>query len=97
MLYTSELTGKSFSTEKECKEYESKIIKEQQEKREKAERLAREKDLDKKELECAKDDLDKALDRYNELKKEYYKKYGSISSGYHISSDGFFDLLSNIW
>ena len=94
MKYYSEITNKTYNTEKECIEAEQAIVKAREEKKAKKEKLPKER------AESAKIGGEKrtarvrALEDYREEVQKFVKDYGSYHMSYSSKSPlSLFDML----
>lgn len=86
MKYYSEITNRTYNTEKECIEAEQAIIKAREEKKAKEERLSKERAERAKIVDEKRIAYVKALEDYREEVQKFVKDYGSYHMSYNSKS-----------
>ena len=94
MKYYSEITNRTYNTEKECIEAEQAIIKAREEKKAKEEKLSKERAERAKIVDEKRIAYVKALEDYREEVQKIVKDYGSYHMSYSSKSPlSLFDML----
>ena len=94
MKYYSEITNRTYNTEKECIEAEQSIIKAREEKKAKEEKLSKERAERAKIVDEKRIAYVKALEDYREEVQKFVKDYGSYHMSYSSKSPlSLFDML----
>ena len=94
MKYYSEITNRTYNTEKECIEAEQAIIKAREEKKAKEEKLSKERAERAKSVDEKRIAYVKALEDYREEVQKFVKDYGSYHMSYSSKSPlSLFDML----
>lgn len=94
MKYYSEITNRTYNTEKECIEAEQAIIKAREEKKAKEEKLSKERAERAKIVDEKRVAYVKALEDYREEVQKFVKDYGSYHMSYSSKSPlSLFDML----
>ena len=94
MKYYSEITNRTYNTEKECIEAEQAIVKAREEKKAKEEKLSKERAERAKIVDEKRVAYVKALEDYREEVQKFVKDYGSYHMSYSSQSPlSLFDML----
>ena len=94
MKYYSEITNRTYNTEKECIEAEQAIVKAREEKKAKEEKLSKERAERAKIVYEKRIAYVKALEDYREEVQKFVKDYGSYHMSYSSKSPlSLFDML----
>lgn len=88
MKYVSEITGKTYNTEKECLEAEFKIKEEQNKEKIRKERLAEQRKDRAAEVDAARKAMIEAQSKYKAVLENFIKDYKS----YHYTSTDINDI-----
>ena len=94
MKYYSEITNRTYNTEKECIEAEQAIVKARDAKKAKEEKLSKERAERAKSVDEKRIAYVKALEDYREEVQKFVKDYGSYHMSYSSKSPlSLFDML----